>query len=207
MIIQAPADLVETARSSSNREIHAVLTVENSTNVMVERIQIDGAGVGNTVDEGGGAGQANFYGVFYRNSSGGLVDVDITGVRDPYPGGLTAGGEPIVSGVQRGVGLVVDNNSLMAFSMTGGSISDFQKNATRFIFADLLISGVTITGGGAQGIIAQNGFQVSNSTGTISGNTISGFGYAGPSNTTATGMLLFGNTNLEVTGNTIAGSQ
>src|SRR4030095_8512566 len=50
VIIQAPADLVETARSSSDREIHAVLTVENSTNVVVEGIQIDGAGRGNTVD-------------------------------------------------------------------------------------------------------------------------------------------------------------
>ena len=204
--IQAPADLVETGRSASDREIHGVITVKNSLNVVIDNVDVDGAGVGNTVDEGGGAGQANFYGVFYRNSSGGLVDVDITGVRDPYPGGLTAGGEPIVSGVQRGVGLVVDNNSLMAFSMTGGSISDFQKNATSFNFADLLISGVTITGGGAQTINAQNGFQVSNSTGSISGNTITGFGYAGPSSTTATGMLLFGNTNLEVTGNTITGS-
>jgi len=98
-----------------------------------------------------------------------LVDVDIVHVRDP-----------IFSGVQRGVGLGVDNDSLMAFSMTGGSISDFQKNATVFNFADLNVTGVTITGGGAQTINAQNGIQLLNSTGTIADNVITNIGYAGP---------------------------
>ncbi len=158
--IEAPADVVETARSSSDREVHAVFTVLNSQNVVLENIDIDGNGAGNTVDEGGGAGQANFYGIFYRNSSGSLLDVDVTGVRDPYPGGNAPGGEPTVSGVQRGVGVVVDNDTQQPFTMTGGSISDFQKNATTFNGAILDITGVTITGGGAQGVIAQNGIQV-----------------------------------------------
>ncbi|HET9640380.1 MAG TPA: M10 family metallopeptidase C-terminal domain-containing protein [Allosphingosinicella sp.] len=204
--IKAPADLVETARSSSDREIHAVLTAKDSLNLTLQNIDIDGDGRGNTVDEGGGAGQANFYGVFYRNSSGSLLDVDITGVRDPYPGGTVAGGQPLVSGVQRGVGLVVDNDSLLAFSMIGGSISDFQKNATVFNRADLNIAGVTITGGGAQTVIAQNGIQVSNSTGSISANTISGIGYAGPANAYSGGILSSGNTNLVIAGNSITGA-
>ena len=204
--IQAPADLVETARSGSDREVHAVLTVENSLNVVIDNIDIDGAGRGNTVDEGSGAGQANFYGVFYRNASGSLLGVDITGVRDPYPGGTAAGGEPLVSGVQRGVGLAVDNDTLLAFTMTGGSITDFQKNGTSFNRADLNVSGVTITGGGAQTGNAQNGLQVVNSTGTISGNTITGIGYAGPADAYSGGILGFGNTNLNITGNIVTGS-
>ncbi len=204
--IEAPADLVETARSSSDREVHGVLTVTDGTNIVIQNIDIDGAGRGNTVDEGGGAGQANFYGIFYRNASGSLLDVDITGVRDPYPGGTAAGGEPLVSGVQRGVGLVVDNDSILAFAMTGGSISDFQKNATSFNRADLDISGVTVTGGGAQTIIAQNGIQVANSTGTISGNTITGIGYAGPANAYSGAILAFGNTDLDIQDNVITGS-
>src|SRR6185295_18822301 len=61
--IQAPADLVETARSSSDREVHGVLTVKDSAGVVIDNIDIDGHGAGNTVDEGGGAGQANFYGI------------------------------------------------------------------------------------------------------------------------------------------------
>ena len=204
--IKAPADVVETGRTSSDREAHGVLTVKNSLNVVIDNVDIDGDGRGNTVDEGGGAGQANFYGIFYRNASGTLLDVDIIGVRDPYPGGTEPGGEPTVSGVQRGVALQVDNDSLMAFTMTGGSISDFQKNATVFFRADLDVSGVTITGGGAQGIIAQNGFQVSQSTGSISGNTIAGIGYAGPADAYSGAILGFDNVDLDIIGNDITGS-
>ncbi len=204
--IKAPADLVETARSSSDREVHAVLTAKDSSNLILRNIDIDGDGRGDTVDEGGGSGIANFYGVYYRNSSGSLFDVDIRGVRDPYPGGTAAGGEPLVSGVQRGIGLVVDNDSLLAFSMTGGSISDFQKNATSFNRADLEITGVTITGGGAQTVMAQNGIQVANSTGSISGNNISGIGYAGPADAYSGAILAFGNTDLNIVGNVITGA-
>jgi len=90
--------------------------------------------------------------------------------------------------------------------MTGGSVSDFQKNATVFNNADLTVTGVTITGGGAQTIIAQNGIQVLNSTGTISGNIITGIGYAGPQVVYSGAVLAYGNTNLDITGNTIEGA-
>jgi Ca2+-binding RTX toxin-like protein len=204
--IKAPADLVETARSGSDREIHAVLTVENSLNVVIDNIDINGDGRGNTIEEGGGAGAANFYGVFYRNSSGSLLGVDVTGIRDANPGGTTSGGHPLVSGNQRGVGVVVDNATQLAFTMTGGSISDFQKNATVFNGAILNVTGVTITGGGAQTINAQNGFQVTNSTGTISGNTITGIGYAGTQNVYSAAVLAFGNTDLNIQNNIITGT-
>ncbi|HMG47161.1 MAG TPA: hypothetical protein VK614_06845, partial [Allosphingosinicella sp.] len=197
--IQAPADLVETARSSSDREIHAVFTVKDSANVVLDHIDIDGAGAGNTVDEGGGAGQANFYGVFYRNSSGGLTDVDVAHIRDQLISGE-------LSGVQRGVGVVTDNASILAFFMHGGSITDFQKNATVFNGSNLDVSGVTITGGGATDNIAQNGIQVTNSTGNISGNTITGIGYAGPGDVYSGAVLAFGNTGLNIINNIITGA-
>jgi Ca2+-binding RTX toxin-like protein len=197
--IQAPADVHETARSSADREVHAVFTVKDSANVTLVDIDIDGNGSGNTVDEGGGAGQANFYGVFYRNSSGGLTNVDVAHVRDQLIGGN-------VSGVQRGVAVAADNDSLLAFAMTGGSITDFQKNATVFNHADLNVTGVTITGAGASTTIAQNGIQVGNSTGTIAGNTITGIGYAGPADAYSGAVLAFGNTDLNITGNSITGS-
>ncbi|HEX9964218.1 MAG TPA: calcium-binding protein [Allosphingosinicella sp.] len=204
--IRAPADLVETARSSGDREIHAVLTVLNSLNVTIDNVDIDGHGAGNTVDEGGGAGIANFYGVYYRNSSGSLLGVDITSVRDPYPGGTTAGGHLLVDGVQRGVGLVVDNDSMLAFAMTGGSITDFQKQGATFVRADVTITGVTITGGGAQTVIAQNGISINRSTGTISDNTISQIGYAGPAGAYSGLILASSNTDLAITGNNLSGT-
>ncbi|HEX8308279.1 MAG TPA: M10 family metallopeptidase C-terminal domain-containing protein [Allosphingosinicella sp.] len=205
--IAAPADVVETARSSSDREIHAVFTVKGSTNVLLQGIDVDGRGAGNTVDEGGGAGIANYYGVYYRNSSGGLTDVDITGVRDPYPGGNTPGGQPNVDGVQRGVALVVDNDVLLDFAMHGGTISDFQKQAGTFVRANLDISGVTVIGGGAQPVIAQNGFSINRSTGSVTGNTLTGIGYAGPALDTYSGVILASsNTGLVIADNVIGGS-
>lgn len=206
VIIRAPADVVETARSSSEREMHAVITVINGQNVVIEDLTVDGDGRANTISEGGGTGQANYIGVFYRNSSGGLTDVAITGVRDPYPVGTTADGFPVVSGLQRGVGLWVDNDTLLEFFMDGGSISDFQKNAAVFSRADLDVSGVTITGGGAQMINAQNGIQTVNSTGTISGNTITAIGYAGTANAYSAMVLAFGSTDLDITNNTLTGT-
>jgi len=204
--IQAPADLHETVRSSGGREINAVFTVKDSTNVVLDHIAVDGHAAGDTVDENDGPAQAGFYGVFYRNSSGGLNGVDIAGVRDPYQGGTTAGGNAVVSGVQRGVGVGTDNDSILGFFMTGGSISDFQKNAGSFSRADLNITGVTVTGGGAQPVIAQNGFSINRSTGTVSGNTITGIGYAGPADAYSGAILASSNTNLSITGNSIGGS-
>ncbi|HEX8364016.1 MAG TPA: hypothetical protein VF603_01885 [Allosphingosinicella sp.] len=204
--IKAPADVHETARSSSDREIHAVFTVVSSTAVTLQDIDVDGSGAGNTVDEGGGAGIANYYGVFYRNSSGTLENVDVTAVRDPYPGGLTPGGQPNVDGVQRGISVVVDNDSLLPFAMHGGTIYDFQKQAGLFVRADLDISGVTVLGGGAQPVIAQNGFSIQRSTGIVDGNTITGIGYAGPANAYSGGINASSNFDLVITGNTIGGS-
>ena len=110
--------------------------------------------------------------------------------------------------MQRGVGLQVDNggSTRLKFSMSGGSISDFQKNATVFNNVDLDIHGVAITGGGDQTINAQNGIQATNSTGSISGNTITGIGYAGAQDVYSGAVLIFDNVSLDVTGNTIVGS-
>jgi len=204
--IKAPADVVETALSSSGRELHGVVTVKDALNVTLDNINVDGDGRAGTVDEGLGAGQANYIGVVYRNASGDVTNVDIFGVRDVYPGGTTVDGFPVVSGNQRGVGLQVDNDVLMNFTMTGGSISDFQKNATVFNRATLNVTGVTVIGGGAQTINAQNGFQALNSTGLISGNTITEIGYAGPQNVYSGSILVFDNTNLNITNNIIVGT-
>ncbi|MEF8698635.1 MAG: cadherin domain-containing protein [Candidatus Accumulibacter sp. UW20] len=206
VIIKAPADVIETVRSSSDRELHGVVTVKNALDVTLDGITVDGDGRANTIDESTGAGQANYIGVVYRNASGSVLDVDITGIRDAYPGGNTFGGHPIVSGNQRGVGIQVDNDTQLAFTMTGGSISDFQKNATVFNNANLNVSGVTVTGGGAQTINAQNGIQVLNSTGTVSGNTITGIGYAGAQVVYSGAVLAYGNTDLDITNNTITGA-
>ncbi len=202
--IERPTTLAQTGTSSSGREVFSIVTVTDSDNVVIENVGVDGLG-----DTTGVAGaNPNYVGVFYRNSSGGLEDVDVVGIRDPYEPGTTAGGDPVVSGLQRGVGVQADNDAgpVKTFFMHGGAISDFQKNATVFGFADLDISGVVVTGGGAQTIIAQNGFQAFGSTGTITGNTITGIGYAGPALAYSGAVLAFENFDLDITNNVIVGS-
>jgi Ca2+-binding RTX toxin-like protein len=201
VFIEAPADVHQTATSSSGRAINAVVTVLNATNVVLDGVNVDGMGAGNTVD----GPSANFIGVAYRDASGTLLNLDISGVHDAYPGGLTTDGFPIQSGNQRGVGLQVDNSSDLAFTMTGGSISDFQKNATVFSHAILNVTGVTITGGGKQTINAQNGIQLTNSTGVVSGNTINSFGFV-PGTSTPVAIIVFDSSGLTITGNTYNGT-
>ncbi len=199
--ILAPADLVQTSTSSgatgigslNSRETHALITVEGATNVTLENLTVDGDGKAATIDEGADAGQAQFVGVFFRNASGNVTDVDILDVRD----------EPL-SGAQRGVGLQVDNDTVMEFTMTGGSVTGAQKNSLVFFKADLDVSGVTVTGIGATNLIAQNGMLVVESTGDIDGNTISGFGYIGGAYSTH--IYSAGNTDLNITNNIITGT-
>jgi hypothetical protein len=200
--IQAPADLAQNATSSSGREIHAVVAVIDGTNVTLDGIEIDGAGVGDTVS----GINPNFIGVFYRNSSGGMTNVDVTSVRLPYEPGTTPGGHPILSAVTQGFGVQVNNDSTLPFAMTGGTISDFQVVGAVFSNTDLDVSGVTIIGGGDQTLRTQNGIQVSNSTGIITGNTITGIGYAGADPTYDSGILGFDNTAMAYTNNTIVGA-
>ncbi len=203
VVLKAPADVVQNSTSSSGRALNAVFTATNSTGITLENVTVDGDDRAGTVD----GANANFVGIVYRNASGSVLDVDVTRIRDTLPGGTTADGFPIVSGNQRGVGVQVDNDTQLAFTMQGGSISNFQKNATVFNNAILDVSYVTVTGGGAQPIIAQNGIQVLNSTGTIDHNTITGIGYAGPANAYSGAVLAYGNDDLAIADNTITGAQ
>lgn len=202
VVIKAPADVVQNSTSSSGRALNAVFTAVESTDITLENVTVDGADRANTVD----GPSANFVGVVYRNASGSVLDVDIKNIRDPLPGGITEDGEPVVSGNQRGVGIQVDNDEMLDFTMEGGSISAFQKNATVFNKANLDVSNVVITGGGAQTINAQNGIQVLNSTGTIDNNIITGIGYAGTQVVYSGMILAYGNTDLAIDDNTITGA-
>ncbi|MGB3167158.1 MAG: hypothetical protein WBA68_10335, partial [Alteraurantiacibacter sp.] len=205
--IEAPADLVQTSTSGSGRENNAIIDVEDSTDIIINNIMVDGLGLGNSVD----GTNPNFLGINYRNSSGEVNNVDVTGIRDAYPGTTEPGGGNTVSGNQRGIAIQVDNDApamgaaLLAFTMDGGTLSDFQKNGTSFNYADLNIQNVTVTGSGPQSIIAQNGFQALNSTGTISNNTVTALGYTG-GGTYASLILLGNNTDLTVQDNVLSGS-
>lgn len=205
VVVKAPDDVTQTATSTSGRAINAIVTVVNSDNVSLSGFDVDGNGRGATAD----GNNANYVGIAYRNSSGGTSNVDVTGIRWGYESGTTAGGRPVVNGVQSGVGVVVDNadGAQKNFSMSGGTIADFQKNGTVFLNANLNVSGVTINGGGAQPIIAQNGFQAGdNCSGTITGCTVNGIGYAGNTPYYASGFITYATNNLTISNNVVLGA-
>ncbi len=192
--IVAPANVSPTGTKVSGQVVEAVVTVVNSTNVTIQGIKVDGAHAGSSI-----SANSDYSGVFFKNSSGGLVDVAVTGVGVPVVNGVVSGG-------QIGRAVLIENSSALAFSMTRGSISDFQKNGLVATNAILNVSGVTITGSGDQGI-AQNGIVTFSSSGTISGNRITGLGQVGQVVSTATGVLLVsGNHDLAVSNNTIVGA-
>ncbi|TXC69765.1 hypothetical protein FSB78_01395 [Sphingomonas ginsenosidivorax] len=194
--IVAPEVLQITGERINGTAVNGILTVTDSTNVRIEGIHIDGAGAG-----GSAIGEDEFSGVFFENSSGGLFDVNVTSIRDAYvdeDGGISGG--------QRGRAVLVENDSALAFQMSGGSISDFQKNGLVATNAVLNVQGVEITGGGVVGGLAQNGIVTFGSSGLIAGNTIGGLGYATDASS-ATGILLVsGSHDLMVTGNTVVGA-
>jgi uncharacterized protein (DUF2141 family) len=206
-VIEAPTTLVVTgqhaATHNGGNDVYSVVTAIDSLNLTINGVTIDGNGAGASVPTTG----PNFTGVFFRNSSGELIDVDITGVHSPYAPGTTGDGFPNLQPLQAGTGVVVDNDTLLSFTMTGGSIEDFQKNAGRFWEADLDISGVTVTGGGAQTTgPAQNGFVIDSGTGSISGNTITAIGYAGPVVSYSVLIFIRGGEDLNILNNVLTGT-
>ncbi|WP_380785607.1 VCBS domain-containing protein [Sphingomonas sp. R86521] len=197
--IVAPPVLHITGEKTNGVDVSAVINVTDSTNVSIQGIHIDGAGAG-----GSSVGENEFSGVFFENSSGGLYNVDVAHIRDAYvgPGGALSGG-------QRGRAVLVDNGDHapgLVFEMSGGSISDFQKNGLVVTNAVLNVHGVAITGSGPTGALAQNGIVTFDSSGVITNNVVSALGYVGNASS-ATGILVYsGNHDLAVTANTVTGA-
>jgi len=90
--------------------------------------------------------------------------------------------------------------------VTDSLVTDFQKTGILVRNMDVTLTGNTITGADATGLIAQNGIQVGqDSTGHITGNTIHGMGYIGAANASSSGMYLWNSADLTVTDNSITG--
>ena len=143
---------------------------------------MDGEDRGNSIAVSGG----DFVGIAYANTSGGVDDVTIIGIRDALVGGE-------VSGNQRGNALVVSNTGpAKTFSLTDSTITEFQKTGAIFRDMDVTVDHNEIDGNGPHAIIGQNAMQLSSgSFGDVTNNTISGIGYTGPADIVVGGVLVF----------------
>lgn len=166
-VIKAPATVPECALSSYGW--HAVVCIVNDADVAISTMTVDGAGRGNS--------NYKFMGVAYRNAGGSVDNLTVKDIRDtPF------------SGAQHGVGVNVynDDDATRTFSLLNTSFTGFQKNAVAIATGetsvlDVTIDGNDVTGAGATDVTAQNGLQVYEAGGTLTGvinnNTVHGIAY------------------------------
>ena len=118
---------------------------------------------------------------------GGVDGATVIGIRDELVSGD-------VSGMQRGNAIVVSNaapNPAKPFSLTGTTITEFQKTGAIFRNIDVTVDDNDIDGNGPHDVIGQNGIQLSSgSFGDVTNNDISGIGYT-PATITPVGILVF----------------
>ena len=172
---------------------YPVVYAHDAANVILENLTIDGAGRGNANDR--------FIGAAFRNAGGQIVNCTIQDIRN----------EPI-DGAPHGVGIyaLADDGTPRTLSVENCTIEGFQKGGMVLSGPDLTV-GVdqnTITGAGTVGFIAQNGIELSGgATGSITGNTLSGFAYE-PGTGVSTGIFVNGASSpVTVSGNQVQETQ
>ncbi|WP_321504556.1 Ig-like domain-containing protein [Breoghania sp.] len=200
VVIEAPASgLVQTTTDPQNgKAVFSVVTVDGADNVDISSITVDGEWQAGQV-----SGGADFTGIAYMNSSGSLDQVEIMEIGD-IPINEAAGQ---VSGNQRGQAILVSNTDgfAKAISITNSTFTEFQKTGVVARNAIVTAEGNTFTTV-SQAVMAQNGIQLSHgSTGSILGNTFTGFGYSGGP-WVSVALLVFSATGLLVDDNAFAGT-
>ncbi|AKH99519.1 type I secretion C-terminal target domain [Hoeflea sp. IMCC20628] len=201
VVIEAPsAGLVQTSTDpQSGKALYSVLTVEGAENVSIELISIDGNWQAGQI-----AGGADFNGIVFADASGSIDNVQVLEIGDTPINEATGQ----VSGNQRGNAILVTNGAGLpnAISVTNTTVTEFQKTGMIFRNADVTTNGNTITTV-SQAVMAQNGIQMSSgSTGTLSGNTISGLGYTGAGAWSVVAILVFDASGLIINGNSYTGT-
>lgn len=181
--LKAPATLAVNGHSETYGDaVRAVLAVNDSVNVTIKGITVDGSFAGDTTS---GSNGDELTGIAFLHSSGGTKDVVVQHVSNSTSGGLF--------GLQHGSGLFVDGGPgapSLKVAIESTTITDFQKTGALITGVDVKFDNNTVTGVGATGLTAQNGVQAFNVTGELVGNNISGFGYTGP-DYYSSGVILF----------------
>jgi hypothetical protein len=188
--IDSPVTLAETFNNGNSNK--PVVTVTNCASTSIHDLTVDGLGRGN--------GNYRMVGVAFWNAGGALLDCDVTNIEEtPF------------SGNQHGIGVYATNNTGGPYSLEVGGVNttQTQKNGMALSGAGLTVNvhDCTTQGHGDTSITAENGIQVSSGAGgTVTDCTISDVRYT-PATWTSSGLLLYANNPLTVSGVTIYGAQ
>ena len=162
------------------------------TSMNVEDLTIMGTGFTQTQPPGS-CGRATLNGIWFNGAGGSVTNVTVTGISES-------------SNCQVGRAIVATGTAGQTLTITGSTVRDYNKNGIQASGMTMNVSDSTIgSPASLKGITGQNGLvYIGGATGTTSGSSIYGSGYGSDLNAN-TAVLLFGATNVTLTGDTITG--
>ena len=201
VVIYPPSGGLPSNTSDAKGTVASQVLVQNTTQVTISNLTVDGKGNMNTVDD--------VRGITFQDASG---TVNRVAVRNEVPNDTP-------TGVQSGQGIVVETTSSTSASLLveNSSVHNYNKNGivARYAGTTLKAIGNYVQGNGPINYIAENGIEVAfgGATGTIQNNTVIDNVYtaaAGNPGNAATDILLYDSSedggNL-VSGNTVGNAQ
>ena len=182
-----------TAHDVTPGSFNGAVVTNAGTSMNVENLTIMGTGFTQTQPVGS-CGRAALYGIFFNGAGGSVTNVTVTGITEG-------------SNCQVGRAIVGNGTAGQTLTITDTTVSDYNKDAIHAYGMTMNVSGSTIDPPASlKGITGQNGLVYQDgASGTTSDTTIFGSGY-GNANNANTAVLLFGATNVTLSGDTITGA-
>jgi hypothetical protein len=162
------------------------------TSMNVEDLTIMGTGFTQTQPPGS-CGRATLNGIWFNGAGGSVTNVTVTGITES-------------SNCQVGRAIVANGTVGQTLTITDTTVSDYNKDGMHAYGMTMNVSDSTIgSPASLKGVTGQNGLVYQDgATGTTSDSTIYGSGYGSDANANVA-ALLFGATNVTLTGDTITG--
>ncbi len=169
----------------------AVLS-NTGTSMSIEDLTVRGTGFTQTQPPGS-CGRATLNGIWFNGAGGSVTNVTVTGITES-------------SNCQVGRAIVGTGTAGQTLTISGTTVSDYNKNGIQASGMTMNVSGSTIgSPASLKGVTGQNGLvYIAGATGNTSASSIYGSGYGSELNAN-TAVLLFGATNVTLTNDTITG--
>ena len=160
----------------------------------VENLKIMGTGFVTPPPNPAACLRPTLNGIWFNGAGGSVSNVTVTGINEN-------------SNCQVGRAIVASGSAGQTLTITGTTVSGYNKNGIQATGMTMNVSGSTIgVAASLKGVTGQNGLvYIDGATGTTSGSTIFGSGYGSAANAN-TAVLLFGAKNVTLKGDTITGA-
>jgi Putative Ig domain len=178
-----------TARDTTPGSFDGGVVTSAGTSMNIENLTIMGTGFTSSAPCRG-----TLNGLFFNGAGGSVTNVTVTGITEN-------------SACQVGRAIMATGTAGQTLTITGATVSGYQKSGIQASGMTMNVSDSTIgPAASLPGIIGQNGLVYqAGATGTTAGSTVYGSGFGNASATNAA-VLLFGATNVTLTGDTTTGA-